>query len=105
MHDLSHPLSLDRTNVVQSTFAKWSLTQQLRQAGVLDHKEMLDQHEDFIYLFRNGRRFLSDRSYRRGCCRTLFFLILFWYSVWADNADVISKAYSGTGALKTDYTR
>lgn len=28
-----------------------------------------------------------------------------WIVVWADNADVVSKAYSGTGALKTDYTR
>lgn len=27
------------------------------------------------------------------------------HSVWADNADVVSRAYSGTGALKTDYTR
>jgi hypothetical protein len=26
-------------------------------------------------------------------------------SVWADNADVISTQYSGTGALKTDFTR
>ncbi|KAF9402281.1 Phosphoinositide phosphatase sac1 [Mortierella sp. AD011] len=25
--------------------------------------------------------------------------------VWADNADVVSRAYSGTGALKTDFTR
>jgi phosphatidylinositol 4-phosphatase len=25
--------------------------------------------------------------------------------VWADNADGVSKAYSGTGALKTDFTR
>lgn len=25
--------------------------------------------------------------------------------VWADNADAISQQYSGTGALKTDYTR
>lgn len=25
--------------------------------------------------------------------------------VWADNADAISMGYSGTGALKTDYTR
>ena len=25
--------------------------------------------------------------------------------VWADHADTISKAYSGTGALKTDFTR
>ena len=26
-------------------------------------------------------------------------------TVWADHADDISKAYSGTGALKTDFTR
>ncbi|KAK5139321.1 hypothetical protein LTR04_003688 [Oleoguttula sp. CCFEE 6159] len=26
-------------------------------------------------------------------------------NVWADNADVVSKSYSGTGALKTDFTR
>ena len=26
-------------------------------------------------------------------------------SVWADNADIISKQYAGTGALKTDFTR
>lgn len=25
--------------------------------------------------------------------------------VWADNADIVSCAYSGTGALKTDFTR
>lgn len=47
-------IRLDRTNVVQSTLAKWALTQQLRQAGVLGQKETLDQHQDFIYLFRNG---------------------------------------------------
>lgn len=27
------------------------------------------------------------------------------FLVWADHADYISKAYSGTGALKTDFTR
>lgn len=26
-------------------------------------------------------------------------------NAWADNADVVSRAYSGTGALKTDFTR
>lgn len=34
----------------------------------------------------------------------LYFESLF-KSVWADNADVISTQYSGTGALKTDFTR
>lgn len=27
------------------------------------------------------------------------------YLVWADNADGVSCVYSGTGALKTDFTR
>mmetsp|Transcript_6422 Transcript_6422/g.19434 ORF Transcript_6422/g.19434 Transcript_6422/m.19434 type:complete len:1045 (+) Transcript_6422:1-3135(+) len=30
---------------------------------------------------------------------------LVFKKIWADNADAISKQYSGTGALKTDYTR
>lgn len=50
-----HRSSLDRTNVVQSTLAKWALTQQLRQAGVLGTNETLDQHPDFIFMFRNGK--------------------------------------------------
>ena len=29
----------------------------------------------------------------------------FTFVVWSEHADAISKAYSGTGALKTDYTR
>ncbi|KAG8824745.1 hypothetical protein FRC19_001165 [Serendipita sp. 401] len=70
--------NLDRTNVVQSALAKWSLNRQLRELGVLSDGEMVDQHESFMVLFRN---------------------------MWADHADAISKAYSGTGALKTDFTR
>lgn len=27
------------------------------------------------------------------------------FSVWADNADYCAKQYTGTGALKTDFTR
>ncbi|GAA5859366.1 hypothetical protein JCM5353_004677 [Sporobolomyces roseus] len=69
---------LDRTNVVQSALAKWVLNNQLRQIGVLSVKESVDEHPQFLNLFRN---------------------------VWADNADTVSRAYSGTGALKTDYTR
>ncbi|ORX56736.1 hypothetical protein DM01DRAFT_1319763 [Hesseltinella vesiculosa] len=69
---------LDRTNVVQSTLAKWVLTSQLRELGVLGTNEVLDQHEAFMSIFR---------------------------SAWADNADRVSSMYSGTGALKTDFTR
>ncbi|CAG8658489.1 7801_t:CDS:10, partial [Cetraspora pellucida] len=69
---------LDRTNVVQSALARWTLTQQLRNVGVLSNKERIEEIGDFMEKFRN---------------------------VWADNADAISMPYSGTGAMKTDYTR
>lgn len=69
---------LDRTNVVQSTLAKWVLNYQLRRAGVLGKDEEVDQSPAFVFLFRN---------------------------LWADHADGVSRAYSGTGALKTDFTR
>ncbi|RUO95695.1 hypothetical protein BC936DRAFT_143426, partial [Jimgerdemannia flammicorona] len=69
---------LDRTNVVQSTFARWVLTRQLQSVGILGQNEKVDDFEEFMKLFRN---------------------------VWADNADSVSITYSGTGALKTDFTR
>ena len=69
---------LDRTNVVQTMLARWTLTRQLTDIGVLKPGETADDDETFKLLFQN---------------------------IWADNADVISKSYSGTGALKTDFTR
>ena len=69
---------LDRTNVVQTMIARWTLTRQLIDISVLKPGESADDDATFKDLFRN---------------------------VWADNADVVSKSYSGTGALKTDFTR
>ncbi|KAG0249212.1 hypothetical protein BG011_009504 [Mortierella polycephala] len=69
---------LDRTNVVQSVLSRWVLNRQLQELGILAAGEQFESSEQFEYLFRN---------------------------VWADNADVVSCAYSGTGALKTDFTR
>lgn len=69
---------LDRTNVVQTMLARWTLTRQLRDIGVLRPGESADDDSTFKDLFRN---------------------------MWADNADVVSRSYSGTGALKTDFTR
>ena len=69
---------LDRTNVVQTMLARWMLNRQLIDAGALGQGEQADEDTAFQSLFRN---------------------------VWADNADVVSKSYSGTGALKTDFTR
>ncbi|KAF4630851.1 hypothetical protein G7Y89_g7292 [Cudoniella acicularis] len=69
---------LDRTNVVQSMLARLALNRQLTDLGVLSRGETFTSDNDFELLFRK---------------------------IWADNADVVSKSYSGTGALKTDFTR
>ncbi|KIK96513.1 hypothetical protein PAXRUDRAFT_825876 [Paxillus rubicundulus Ve08.2h10] len=70
--------NLDRTNVVQAALAKLTLNHQLKFLGVLAEGEELD---DFEALSRDFRE------------------------MWADHADLISKAYAGSGALKTDFTR
>lgn len=69
---------LDRTNVVQSMLARRSLQNTLTKLGILVMGQKIENTFTFETLFRN---------------------------VWADNADLISTQYSGTGALKTDFTR
>lgn len=69
---------LDRTNVVQSTLGHWVLQRQFENAGILPHGSVWEDDKLLLFQFQN---------------------------IWADNADFVSKAYSGTGALKTDYTR
>lgn len=73
---------LDRTNVVQSVLARRALFQQLIDFGIVENSDFNCKSADFgpvlEGIFRN---------------------------VWADNADAISTQYSGTGALKTDFTR
>lgn len=69
---------LDRTNVVQSMLAKRSLNQVLNRLNILKNNQTVEITPSFETLFKN---------------------------VWADNADLISTQYSGTGALKTDFTR
>ena len=69
---------LDRTNVVQSQLARWVLQKQLETAGVVsDGQKVGTWHQVWVY----------------------------FPHMWADNADAVSTAYSGTGALKTDFTR
>jgi phosphatidylinositol 4-phosphatase len=80
---------LDRTNVVQSTFARYVITKQLIDCGIFKDSDRVDMFPEFESVFRNSRLL------------SLFKLMV----VWADNANVVSKAYSGTGALKTDFTR
>ncbi|KAI9363018.1 SacI homology domain-containing protein [Zopfochytrium polystomum] len=69
---------LDRTNVVQSVLAREFLCQQLVEAEVLTHGQELEAGS------------LLEITFKR---------------MWADNADAVSVQYSGTGALKTDFTR
>lgn len=69
---------LDRTNVVQSMLARYTLNRIFHDLGILPPSETFSSDTAFEFLFRN---------------------------IWADNADVVSKSYSGTGALKTDFTR
>ncbi|KAF4311695.1 putative phosphoinositide phosphatase protein [Botryosphaeria dothidea] len=69
---------LDRTNVVQSMLGRFILSRMLVDLGILREGENAQDDAAFEDLFRN---------------------------IWADNADVVSKSYSGTGALKTDFTR
>lgn len=70
---------LDRTNVAQSMFARHTLDRAFSELGLMPAGAAFrDEDPDFEFLFRN---------------------------VWADNADVVSSSYSGTGAMKTDMTR
>ncbi|OIW23973.1 putative SAC1 protein [Coniochaeta ligniaria NRRL 30616] len=70
---------LDRTNVVQSLLARHMLDRMFVDVGILARgSHFSDEDTKFYFLFRN---------------------------MWADNADVVSKSYSGTGAMKTDLTR
>merc|ERR1719419_1865718 len=69
---------LDRTNVVQSMLARNNLKSVLVRLGVLQESAKIENQLQFEEKFKN---------------------------VWADHADMISIQYSGTGALKTDFTR
>ncbi|XP_065363611.1 phosphatidylinositol-3-phosphatase SAC1 [Calliphora vicina] len=70
---------LDRTNVVQSMLARRSLNSILQKLGILHVGQKVESASPQFDLIFKG--------------------------VWADNADMISLQYSGTGALKTDFTR
>lgn len=69
---------LDRTNVVQSMLGRTTIDRSLQDLGLLGRGESSKDDGKFQFLFNN---------------------------IWADNADTVSKSYSGTGALKTDFTR
>ncbi|KAF7294817.1 hypothetical protein MIND_01019600 [Mycena indigotica] len=67
---------LDRTNVVQSAFARYVLNNQLGAVALLN--PALEGRSETDNVFND---------------------------VWANNGDAISRAYAGTSALKGDFTR
>lgn len=67
---------LDRTNVVQSAFARHVMNMQLEAVGLLSPPQSGKSGVEVIF---------ND--------------------VWANNGDAISRAYAGTSALKGDFTR
>lgn len=69
---------LDRTNVVQSLIARFILEKQLEEFNIISSGSHITDYGSFESIFRN---------------------------VWADNADMMAAQYTGTGALKTDFTR
>lgn len=46
--------NLDRTNVTQAAFAKWTLDRQLKAMGVMAQDDTIDRHEDLQSLFRHS---------------------------------------------------
>lgn len=72
---------LDRTNVVQSVFARQIGLRQLHEFGISDTPKG-SPFESFFPLLEEVFR-----------------------EAWTNNANVISIAYTGTPALKTDFTR
>ncbi|CRH00816.1 inositol-polyphosphate 5-phosphatase, putative [Plasmodium relictum] len=74
---------LDRTNVFQSFLAKYVLFLQLKSINI-----KLEQNNKFpYYFFKNA---YDEILYRK---------------IWINNANAISKIYSGAGALKNDITQ
>ena len=47
--------NLDRTNVVQTTIAKWTLNQQLRELGILSADDSIDNYETISKDFRESK--------------------------------------------------
>ena len=75
--------SLDRTNVVQSTFARFFLFKMLYELDLT----IVKPSEDNVF-----QKF-------EGNFESIFKII------WADHGDGISLPYSGTGAMKSDFVR
>ena len=75
--------SLDRTNVVQSVFGRYFLLLILKDLKLSDVSPSKD---NILISFKEG----FEKKFK---------------NIWADNGDNVSLAYSGTGAMKSDFVR
>jgi phosphatidylinositol 4-phosphatase len=51
--------NLDRTNVTQSAFARWTLERQLQVLGVLDQGDEIQYYEELDTIFRISKQRLK----------------------------------------------
>jgi hypothetical protein len=56
--------NLDRTNVVQASFAKYTLTMQLRELGIISPAEDIDDFETLSKDFRESQLFSFGPSFK-----------------------------------------
>ena len=96
---------LDRTNVVQSSIARYILAAQMIRFGVnieVDGGDEREEDIEFNNVFNHSKsqpwNFLLYH-------RQLLWVKIISFIVWANNGDSISFAYTGTDALKGDFTR
>ena len=75
--------SLDRTNVVQSAFGRYFIFMMLNDCKFYNSPPSVD---DIFKQFQGG----FEKTFKL---------------LWADQGDSLSLAYSGTGALKSDFVR
>ncbi|KAJ3063704.1 Phosphatidylinositide phosphatase SAC2 [Podochytrium sp. JEL0797] len=86
---------LDRTNVVQSILARHMLNQILLRTGI--QRQLPDSPTE-------STPPVADAKKQKEATGTTDFESTF-KNVWANNGDSLSTAYTGTGALKGDFTR
>ncbi len=79
-------IELNRTYVVS-----------IQKLGILNEHEAVETHEYFHNEFRSCKIVLIKEK--------IHILTVCYLLVWADNGDILSKQYAGTGALKSDFTR
>ena len=87
--------NLDRTNVVQAALAKYVLQKQLYNIGGLVKEEGSFLSHGVFAILCSQCAGVDDNEALSAVFRNM----------WADHGDQIARAYGGSGALKSDFTR